>query len=127
MTRDQAIALAKAHAQKHAQDHAYLEDSDCADWMPHEWVIDAVLAAAPKPLSDEQILTIWAHTQYIEWEGGAKQFGRSIEQALGITPAEERSLTGCAAGKDGDCTHSQCPQLRDGEPKATGRHCPLDT
>jgi excinuclease UvrABC ATPase subunit len=22
--------------------------------------------------------------------------------------------------------HAECPQLRDGEPKATGRHCPLD-
>lgn len=32
----------------------------------------------------------------------------------------------CAAGRDGDCTHSQCPQSRDGEPHATGRHCPLD-
>lgn len=38
----------------------------------------------------------------------------------------ERDLTGCAAGKDGECAHSQCPQLRDGEPSATGRHCPLD-
>lgn len=37
-----------------------------------------------------------------------------------------RDLTGCAAGKDGDCTHGQCPQLRDGEPRASGRHCPLD-
>lgn len=35
-------------------------------------------------------------------------------------------LKGCAAGRDGDCTHSQCPQLRDNEPRASGRHCPLD-
>ena len=35
-------------------------------------------------------------------------------------------LAGCAAGKDGDCTHAQCPQLRDNEPQASGRHCPLD-
>lgn len=42
-----------------------------------------------------------------------------------VNPAPAQ-LTGCAAGKDGDCAHSQCPQLRDGEPKATGRHCPLD-
>lgn len=32
----------------------------------------------------------------------------------------------CHAGKDGDCVHRQCPQLRDGEPAKTGRHCPLD-
>jgi hypothetical protein len=35
-------------------------------------------------------------------------------------------LTNCAAGWDGDCTHEQCPQLADGEPVKSGRHCPLD-
>lgn len=35
-------------------------------------------------------------------------------------------LVRCAAGRDGDCTHISCPQLRDTEPQATGRHCPLD-
>ncbi len=39
----------------------------------------------------------------------------------------ERPLNGrCAAARDGDCSHSQCPQLRDGEPVKSGRHCPLD-
>ena len=37
-----------------------------------------------------------------------------------------RILTRCQAGGDGDCIAKQCPQLRDGEPRATGRHCPLD-
>lgn len=34
-----------------------------------------------------------------------------------------------AAGRnsDGECTWDGCPQARDGEPHATGRHCPLDT
>jgi hypothetical protein len=32
----------------------------------------------------------------------------------------------CHAHKDGDCAWQHCPQLRDDEPKATGRHCPLD-
>jgi hypothetical protein len=32
----------------------------------------------------------------------------------------------CHADRDGDCSWSECPQLRDGEPVATGRHCPLD-
>lgn len=39
----------------------------------------------------------------------------------------EKPLTGCAANRDGECFHSQCPQLRDGEPMKSGRHCPLDT
>ena len=38
----------------------------------------------------------------------------------------DKPLTHCAAGSDGDCTHPQCPQIRDGEPKKTGRHCPID-
>jgi len=37
-----------------------------------------------------------------------------------------KPLKRCAAGRDGECGHAQCPQLRDHEPAATGRHCPLD-
>lgn len=33
---------------------------------------------------------------------------------------------GCHAGRDGDCTWRDCPQLRDDEPVRSGRHCPLD-
>ena len=32
----------------------------------------------------------------------------------------------CHAGRDGDCDAAECPQLRDGEPGRTGRHCPID-
>ncbi len=32
----------------------------------------------------------------------------------------------CHAHSDGDCTWEHCPQLRDGEPEKSGRHCPLD-
>jgi hypothetical protein len=39
---------------------------------------------------------------------------------------EAKTLTRCAANRDGECGHGQCPQLRDNEPLATGRHCPLD-
>lgn len=42
--------------------------------------------------------------------------------ALPSAPALPR----CAAGKDGECAHPHCPQVRDGEPAASGRHCPLD-
>ena len=31
----------------------------------------------------------------------------------------------CHAHRDGECHWEQCPQLRDGEPAATGRSCPL--
>ena len=32
----------------------------------------------------------------------------------------------CHAGKDGDCTWPECPQLKDNEPIVSGRHCQLD-
>ncbi len=32
----------------------------------------------------------------------------------------------CHSQRDGDCIWERCPQLRDGEPKKSGRHCPLD-
>jgi len=32
----------------------------------------------------------------------------------------------CHGHEDGDCFWKDCPQLRDGEPAKTGRHCPLD-
>jgi hypothetical protein len=41
----------------------------------------------------------------------------------GVFPRIER----CHADRDGDCNHPNCPQLRDGEPAKTGRHCPIDT
>jgi hypothetical protein len=31
----------------------------------------------------------------------------------------------CHADRDGDCEWVDCPQLRDKEPGASGRHCPL--
>jgi hypothetical protein len=40
--------------------------------------------------------------------------------------ASAAQLTRCAAGRDGECGHAQCPQLRDGEPAKSHRHCPLD-
>lgn len=52
--------------------------------------------------------------------------------AMATPPSSEKdgattlSLTSCAAGRDGECGHAQCPQLLEGEPRATGRHCPLD-
>ena len=38
----------------------------------------------------------------------------------------EPPLTRCAASRDGECFHAQCPQTKDGEPVKSGRHCPID-
>lgn len=32
----------------------------------------------------------------------------------------------CHAQRDGECNWVHCPQVRDNEPHATGRHCPID-
>lgn len=39
---------------------------------------------------------------------------------------EPTKRTRCHADEDGECTWKDCPQLRDGEPMKSGRHCPLD-
>jgi hypothetical protein len=32
----------------------------------------------------------------------------------------------CHAARDGECFWKHCPQIRDGEPRNSGRHCPYD-
>jgi hypothetical protein len=39
---------------------------------------------------------------------------------------QARRMTRCQADGDGDCMWKLCPQHRDGEPRKSGRHCPLD-
>lgn len=48
MTRDQAIELARRKSLNSGEGHAYLPvtNEDAQAWMPHEWVIDAILAAS---------------------------------------------------------------------------------
>jgi hypothetical protein len=62
-------------------------------------------------------------------EGAAVECDAICEPALAIRDRRrERSSTveRCHAGSDGDCSDERCPQLRDGEPARSGRHCPLD-
>jgi hypothetical protein len=47
-----------------------------------------------------------------------------LSAALAAEPVG--AADGCHAAKDGECFWEHCPQLRDGEPSATGRHCPRD-
>lgn len=39
---------------------------------------------------------------------------------------EQRQMTRCQADDDDGCDYKDCPQLRDGEPLRSGRHCPWD-
>ena len=43
-----------------------------------------------------------------------------------VTELREQFGLGCHGGRDGECHWEECPQLRDGEPEKSGRHCPLD-
>ena len=49
----------------------------------------------------------------------------SAEPLLGHIDLQ-RYVELCHGDRDGDCLHDRCPQVRDGEPISTGRHCPLD-
>lgn len=42
-------------------------------------------------------------------------------------PRRNEKLKTCQAASDGECVHPNCPQRRDGEPKKSGRSCPLPT
>lgn len=39
--------------------------------------------------------------------------------------AKREPLTSCAADRDGECHHPDCPQIRDNEPDKSDRTCPL--
>ena len=47
MTRNQAIEIARQRALNAREGHGYLPvtEADAQTWMPHEWVIDAILLA----------------------------------------------------------------------------------
>lgn len=48
--------------------------------------------------------------------------------ACGFDPhhAHQVEYAGCHSDRDGDCVWEECPQIRDGEPGRSGRHCPRD-
>ena len=48
MNRNDAIDHARDCALAHAQDHAYLptSEAEAAEWLPHAWVVDAIVSAA---------------------------------------------------------------------------------
>lgn len=90
------------------------------EWLKH------IAAIAPRCHFRPMMLEGWGDESW--WEcsvcGHTKDADRAAKAASQDTT--HAPLTRCAAGRDGECGHAQCPQLRDGEPRASGRHCPLD-
>lgn len=56
----------------------------------------------------------------------ARECGRKDCKAYGYCQNSRTCKVACHAGRDGECTWDGCPQRRDKEPEATGRHCPMD-
>lgn len=57
-------------------------------------------------------------------KGSQEAYAKGWDAIFG-NKKECKPLTHCASNRDGDCFHKDCPQLRDNEPKASGRSCPL--
>ncbi|ATM86727.1 MULTISPECIES: hypothetical protein [Yersinia] len=90
---------------------------------------EASLSAANEKLSKPVVLsssTVMSRACAVR---AIKAAGFTVEgdiTPIVIEPAPAEPLKRCAAARDGECHHAECPQLRDNEPKATGRHCPID-
>jgi hypothetical protein len=55
-----------------------------------------------------------------------RQYRYSLWRQWELDPENDMNHGCCHAGRDGDCCWEKCPQIRDKEPKSTGRHCILD-
>lgn len=62
-------------------------------------------------------------TYTVTGDAAAELAAQTARQLGAMVP----TLTRCKADRDGDCSASGCPQLRDNEPHTSGRHCPIDT
>lgn len=61
-------------------------------------------------------------------EARAVVAGRAVAPSRVALPvaAPAYEHPGCHSDDDGHCEWAECPQIRDNEPHATGRHCPRD-
>jgi hypothetical protein len=56
----------------------------------------------------------------------ASECARARCRRAGACMDPDNCRVSCRGGKDGECIWEKCPQLRDGEPDRSGRHCPMD-
>jgi len=93
---------------------AALTDEPAASRVPDGWKL------VPINSTQEMINAAYVHEVAL--------FGAGHAAMLSVAPSIEEGepLLRCAAATDGECSHPQCPQIRDNEPHKTGRHCPID-
>lgn len=96
---------------------------------PEELVrrVKAAYASEQMALAHMSFFRNYTSRERGEWRLMATGQRPFVEQPIIERPAMEVMLVDerCHSFKDGDCTWSLCPQIRDHEPSATGRHCPL--
>ena len=98
--------------------------------MPFSSLIEWRVMEDP-PDDDREVLIAWrdgdvtaAWYRNVCWMTESSYINNPDQQP--VAWAELPKLPRCQSGSDGECWFDGCPQIRDGEPAATGRHCPLD-
>ena len=85
---------------------------------------DDLYEIGPSVMESRKMLE-WASAGYGKLSQEQQVHNTAILKGLFDTLVE-KPLTRCAANREGDCYHKQCPQLRNNEPAWSGRSCPLD-
>lgn len=96
MTRDQAIELARHYAYARRPDHAYLTPEAGEAFMPHEWVIEAVMAAAKNEklieLADELDAELDSGAKWTKTQHTCCSVAGALREIAAGAPAPEPSL-----------------------------------
>lgn len=101
----------------------------CRVTIETEVMLEAEAAEVSPPLRVGRVLDSSPIT--IELRRSSDALGQYVHATVeavdpGPLVTVRRPGTLCRSGRDGECMWGDCPQRRDGEPHATGRHCPLD-
>lgn len=108
--------------------------------VDHEWVrlrFEAAITRTAEEIRDELGHISGKHTGMPQWPAAWPIYqppggGWADISELTTPPAEleptisKHPRKHCGADRDGECSALNCPQIQDGEPEKSGRHCPVD-
>lgn len=124
-----------------AWEHRHLSIADYTlFWFPKEGMCMITLFELGKLLGQGKPIFLGCHPEYVRAFDVQQQarlmrpwlpIAESVEELAQfvqsyLTKPDQVDDGRCHSDCDGDCTWKFCPQLRDNEPHATGRHCPND-